>query len=301
MAAPDGLTTFGPRLIVAIGFLAIGVPSSPAQGAHGGHGHSGHADATQGFHHDASQGFHHDLGQGFRQPNGITYNPGIYFGYGVGGGFLYSPPLLVVGPGGFAPFLDPIFPPMPMGPVGGGGLRLPVPPRDLAGPAPARVRRSNPARAKELVEIGDRSFRGHNIKRAEEKYLLAVKAEPTSPAPHVHLAQVSMARGDYSAAADHLRNAVTVSIDAGWLANAPDIQAIFGEPGDFAKQLAKLETHLQANPNDRDAWFVLGAETYLSGRARQAFDVFQRLTDRRLDEALTAFLEASRPQPAAAN
>ena len=73
---------------------------------------------------------------------------------------------------------------------------------------------------------------------------------------------------------------------------------MFSEPGDFARHLAKLESHLQANPGDRDGWFVLGAEWYLSGRARQAADVFQRLTDRQPDAALAEFLEvASPPKP----
>ncbi len=135
-----------------------------------------------------------------------------------------------------------------------------MPPRAVIAPEPRPVRRPNPARAKEQLEIGDRSFRGGNIKRAEEKYNLAAKADPTAPMPHVHLAQVSIARGDYAAAADHLRDAVTVATDGNWLLNAPDIQAVFGEPADFARQLARLESHLQANPNDRDAWFVLGAE-----------------------------------------
>ncbi len=185
--------------------------------------------------------------------------------------------------------------PVPVG-QGGGGLMLPMPPQGVLAPnPPAAARRTNPARAKELVEIGDRSFRAGNTKRAEEKFLLAAKADPTAPAPHVHLAQVSLARGDYAAAADHLRDAVTVANDPGWLINAPDIQSIFAEPADFAKQLARLESHLQANPNDRDAWFVLGAECYLSGRSRQASDVFQRLSDRRPDEALSAFIDASKP------
>lgn len=268
---------------------------SSAGGSHGGHGHGGPAAVSHAGHPSAGH------------PNGITYNPGIFFGYGAAGSYLYSPPLVVVGPGGFAPFLGPAFPqgiaPFANGGGMGGGLNLPMPPPGLIDPAaPAlRPRRSNPARSRELTEIGDRSFRGHNTKRAEEKYNLAIKADPTSPTPHVHLAQVSLARGNYSAAADHLRDAVTVAGDGTWLVNAPDIQAIFGEPADFAKQLARLETHLQANPNDRDAWFVLGAETYLSGRTRQAFDVFQRLTDRRTDEALTAFIDASRPRPAATN
>jgi cytochrome c-type biogenesis protein CcmH/NrfG len=87
-----------------------------------------------------------------------------------------------------------------------------------------------------------------------------------------------------------------VSGDANWLLNAPDIQSVYGEPADFARHLARLESHLQANPNDRDAWFVLGAESYLSGRTRQASDIFQRLSDRRPDEALTAFTTAASPK-----
>jgi cytochrome c-type biogenesis protein CcmH/NrfG len=84
------------------------------------------------------------------------------------------------------------------------------------------------------------------------------------------------------------------------LLNVPDIQSVFAEPADFAKQLARLESHLQANPNDRDAWFVLGAEWYLSGRSKLASDVFQRLNDRKPDEALATFMDASKPKPPAA-
>ena len=288
--------------LASVSFLVlIWANSGPAQGSHGGHGHQGYVHPTAGFHHP-SAGFNANPSAGFigaGASNGFIYNPGIYLGYGPSGFFPFSPPLTVVGPGGMAPLLAPA---LPFGGGMGGGLNLPMPPAGMLNPAqPANARRANPARSKELTEIGDRSFRGHNIKRAEEKYLLAAKADPTSPIPHVHLAQVALARGRYTAAADHLRDAVTVAGDGNWLINTPDIQAIFGEPADFARQVAKLETHLQANPNDRDAWFVLGAETYLSGRARQAFDVFQRLTDRRADEALAAFLDASKPQAPAAN
>lgn len=294
--------------LVPLAFI-LWASMSTAWGAPGDHGsHHGFVNHSAGFVHpsagfiDPSAGFY----TGHGPSNVINYNPGIVYGYGAAGPYLYSPPLLVVGAGGFAPVLGPVFP-QNFAPLGGGmgngGLNLPMPPPGLMDPATPRApaQRSNPARSKELVEIGDRSFRAHNIKRAEDKYKLAAKADPTSPAPHIHLAQVSMSRGNYAAAADHLRDAVSVAPDGGWLLTAPDIQAIFAEPADFARQLARLETHLQANPNDRDAWFVLGAETYLSGRPRQAFDVFQRLTDRRPDESLTAFLDASKPRAADAN
>ena len=114
---------------------------------------------------------------------------------------------------------------------------LPMPPPNLVNPnlIPPRPRRENPTRAKELTDIGDRSFRAGNTKRAEEKFNLAAKADVTAPAPHVHLALVSLARGDYAAAADHLRDAVTVVVNNEWLLNAPDIQAIFAEPRDFGQ------------------------------------------------------------------
>jgi tetratricopeptide (TPR) repeat protein len=290
-----------PQYVLVLGSSVLALlcaGSSPAIATHGG-GHGGHTGGGTGFSMTGGHGGYSNF-SGYGAVGGYYGAVGGYYGYGAVGPYLYSPSLMGIAPGGFAPFLAPAFPqgfaPFPMGGGFDGGLNLPMPPGGGLNPAPLpRPRAANPARSKELTEIGDRSFRGRNIKRAEDKYKLAIKADPTSPTPHIHLAQVSVARGNYAAAADHLRDAVTVATDPAWLANAPDIQAIFGEPGDFARQLARLETHLQANPNDRDAWFVLGAETYLSGRTRQAFDVFQRLTDRRLDDAMSAFLEASRP------
>jgi cytochrome c-type biogenesis protein CcmH/NrfG len=105
-----------------------------------------------------------------------------------------------------------------------------------------------------------------------------------------------MVREQYAEASRRLRDAETAQ--PGWIVTAPDIQALFGEPTDFARHLARLETHLQVHPEDRDAWLVLGAEWYLSGRTARAVDVFLRLNDpkRKPDVALAAFLEATRPE-----
>ena len=112
-------------------------------------------------------------------------------------------------------------------------------------------------------------------------------------APHLRLAQIALVRGNYTEAANRLREAETAQ--PGWIVTAPDIQAIYGEPADFARQIARLESHLQIHPDDRDAWLVLGAQWFLSGRTAQAADVFQRLNDpkRKADVALAAFLDAS--------
>ncbi len=237
--------------------------------------------------------------------HGGAHSAGSFSGASLGYGFGYGPFGGTVYPG-FG-FVAPTFVPVPVAPVPVlRGLGLPMPPRELAGAAAipvanrangnrARAASANPARARELTEIGDRSFRGGNNKRAEERYQLALKADPSAPLPRVHLAQVALVRGDYKRAAEQLRSAVAAHPDAGWLKNAPDIQAIFSEPGDFAGHLAKLESHLQANPNDRDGWFVLGVEWYLSGRVRQASDVFHRIDDRSSDDALAVFRDVSEP------
>jgi len=102
--------------------------------------------------------------------------------YGLGTPYYYPTPLVINGPVIFPP----VFPAFAGGLGGqGGGLMLPMPPADRLAMAPARPRRPNPERARELVEIGDRSFRGGNIHRAEERFSLAAKADPAKPAKKV--------------------------------------------------------------------------------------------------------------------
>ena len=135
------------------------------------------------------------------------------------------------------------------------------------------------------------------MKKAEERYLQALRAAPDLAAPRVRLAQVAIARANYAEAASRLREAETA--EPGWIINAPDIQEIYGEPTEFTRLIARLESHVQTHPEDRDAWLVLGAEWFLSGRTAKAADVFKRLKDpaRKSDVALSAFLDASNQQP----
>jgi thioredoxin-like negative regulator of GroEL len=136
-------------------------------------------------------------------------------------------------------------------------------------------------------------FRSGNVHRAAERYQQAVRADANLAAPHVGLAQVAISRGQYAEAASEF--GLALEAQPNLLTRAPDVQALYGEPGDFARMISRIESHLQANPTDRDAWFVLGAQWYLSGRTRKAADVFLRLTDRKADTTLSAFLDASTP------
>ncbi|HEX8199956.1 MAG TPA: tetratricopeptide repeat protein [Isosphaeraceae bacterium] len=178
-------------------------------------------------------------------------------------------------------------PPPPQPPL---ALRLPTPVV-----VPPRAKRVDPAKAQEQVVLGDRHFRAKDMPRAAERYEQARRAQPSSALPRIRLAQVALVREQYAEAANRLREALAAEPD--WLTRAPDIQDLFGEPAAFKGQIAKLERHLQARPNDRDAWLVLGAELFLAGRVQQAADVFLRLSDRKADPTLAAFLDASKANP----
>jgi len=262
------------RMILGIG-VAILVTMTAAQARPGGV----HGGAWQG-------------GHGGGNHRAFAGNSGSFLmGFGAGwGGFYYYSPILVIGPGGFLPPFPAMMPPLPprRGPL------LPPPPPGMVAPQPrAILRHGDSVRAGQLITIGDRLFRAGNLKKAEERYQQATRTAPDLASPRVRLAQVALARGNYTDAAIRLREAETA--EPGWIITAPDIQSIYGEPAEFSRSLARLESHLQVHPDDRDAWLVLGAQWFLTGRTAKAADVFKRLNDpnHKPDIALAAFLDAS--------
>lgn len=238
------------------------------------------------------------------------------WGGGGGGGFFYppSPPFVIMTPpsgvwriaangqlyydvvstpilmGGFSGY-----PSMPLSPLAASeSFETPQPVMARMQPAPARVRERprDTSRAKAMTEIGDRLFRHDMIPQAIKRYEQAIKADPRRAEPRARLAQIALVKGEYTEAANRLREAEAA--EPGWLATADDVQKLYPEPTAFADHIAKLETHLQARPEDRDGWLVLGSLWYLSGRTQKAADVFLRLTDRKEDPTLKAFLAASK-------
>jgi tetratricopeptide (TPR) repeat protein len=257
--------------------LSLMVMNIPATAQHA----RGHRFAWSGGHHGSGTG-----------PRPRVFGGPVFVGFGYGGFYPVIPSFIFLPPGGFFPGVGP----MDVPPMWGRGPLLPPPPRMMApqpNPNVADAKRSDPTRSGQLTTLGDRLFRAGNLKRARERFEQAARAAPELALPRVRLAQVALARNNYSEAAALLREAETAQ--PGWIITAPDIQAIYAEPGDFTKTVARLESHLQTHPDDRDAWLVLGASWFLSGRTSKAVDVFQRLSDpkRRPDIALAAFLDAS--------
>jgi Tetratricopeptide repeat len=269
------------RKMLCLGVTIILLVPGFCRAQHGS-GHMGH--------------MHHHDGGGF----GAVAVSGGFAGYGwpyfVGDPAYYgvaAPGFMTMGPAGFVSPFGPMPPPMPMR----GPLMAP-PPRGVArlqqgNSKPASTTRTDPARTTQLMTLGDRLLRAGNLKKAEERYHQALRVSSNQAAPYLRLAQVALARGSYTDAANRLREAETA--EPGWILVAPDIQSLYGEPAEFSRQVARLESHLQAHPDDRDAWLVLGAQWFLSGRTTRAADIFLRLNDpkRKPDIALSAFLIAS--------
>ncbi len=287
------------RMTLGFGLAFLFLIPAGASARHGGGG--GHGSLGGGGHMGLGGG--HLLGNGNHHPGAggaqLAAVGGGYAAYGLGW------PYFVAGPGYFSPGYPVGF---TMGPAGGfypsgmipppvpmRGPLLPPPPAGQAAPVAAAPRPTpaDPNRSAHLLTFGDRLFRAGNFKKAEERYTQARHASPNQAAPYLRLAQLALVRGRYAEAADRLRDAETA--EPGWVLTAPDIQANYAEPTDFLRQIARLESHVQSHPDDRDAWLVLGAQWFLSGRTARAADIFTRLDDpnRQADIALTAFLFAS--------
>ncbi len=298
-----------PGLVLCFLLLIPAAALARHGGGHMGGGGGGHVQLG-GFpmHPGPTLGGGPSLG-GPRHPGGVPGLAAVGGGYGAFGYFwpyeyamgpalYYSPPYpgAVMSPFGYySEFGVPLPPPMAVQ----GPLLPPPPARALPAPAPAPATRkpADPDRAAHLLTFGDRLFRGGNLKKAEERYQQALAAAPNRAAPHLRMAELAMVRGRYAEAAARLRDAETA--EPGWLATAPDIESIYGEPEKFHQQLSRLESYVQAHPDDRDAWLLLGAHWFLSGRTARAADVFLRLDDpnRKPDVALSAFLFASNHSP----
>jgi hypothetical protein len=240
----------------------------------------------------------HGGGHGSEGGGGVGANRGRMSPFvpviGLGGFYGAYPPIVMIGPGGFFPATQP--PPPGFLPPRGPLLAPPPPgflPDQMGNVRRASAKRPDIPRSNQLVTLGDRFFRAGNLKKAEERYQQAQRAAPEEASPRVRLAQIAFVRGVYGEAANRLREALTVH--PGWLVTAGDIQSIYGEPAEFARHLARLESFVQVHPEDRDAWLVLGAQFFLTGRTVKSADIFKRLNDprRKPDAALSAFLDAS--------
>lgn len=221
-----------------------------------------------------------------RPPWVINYNPPIIVGYGPWGLSAWSPPLIVGTPGYVGAVPVPVPTPVP--------VPVPVPTQVEAPqvnlPRPIGVNRDL-AKEKDLILRGDRFFKAGKVGQAIDRFKQAIKANPDSFQARLRLSEIAFDKGNYAEAASWLHEAVAA--DPRGLEKPTNVEAMFVEPEDFQKAIERLETHLQAKPEDRDAWMVLGVQHLLSGHPDRASDAFLRLDPDRDDPTLRALMLAA--------
>lgn len=229
-----------------------------------------------------------------RPPWVINYNPPIIVGVGPWGLNAWSPGLYV-GSGLYGgPLVAPTYVPVPT-------------PFPVAVPTPVEAPEINVNKKNEnlrpvganrdilkerdQIQRGDRLFKAGKPGPASERYKQAIKANPDSFQARLRLSEVSFSKGDYADAASWIHEAIAA--DPVGLEKHANVEAMFAEPDDFKDAIDRLETHLQAKPEDRDGWMVLGVQHLLTGHPDRASDAFLRLDPDRADPTLRALMLAA--------
>ena len=247
--------SIGISLVVLIGLASPGVQA----GSHSVlalHGHHGHP--------------YGGYGAGPRNFGGGGYG---YGGYGYGGygvPVFYGVPYAVggYGPGlGYGGGFGGQFAPVPFAAVNPVAAMTPV--RSVS-TTTARTKRPDTSFAAETLTLGDRLFRAGNLTKAVERYEQSIKADPSKAAPSGE----AWPRWRWSGASittppNWLREADTVDPTL-----SPDQRRRHPTPSTSNRATSRSRSPSSRRtssriPEDRDAWLLLGAEHYFSGRTRR--------------------------------
>ncbi|MFH5805043.1 hypothetical protein [Alienimonas sp. DA493] len=206
-----------------------------------------------------------------RNVNPVTPRP--QFNPGFGGGAAIGPALPGAGPN---PALDEAWAEQ------ADRWRAPIDLGD-AGPRPNEPR---PADERELAEAlrdersGDEAFRRLDYRRALSHYQRAAAAAPTRGEPLYRAAFARLALGQFVAAAEDLRRAL--SLNPSLPETGPSLRELFGPDHSIARTaaLGGVAEYARADVRDPDRLFLLGATMHATGddRAREIFEAAWRLT-----------------------
>lgn len=123
---------------------------------------------------------------------------------------------------------------------------------------------------------GQEAFDAGELGRATERLAAAVAADPALTAAHFKLAQVRLARGQYSEAVDAIRDGMKNVRD--WPSvrvRVDDLYAI--NPKRLATDVADLKAALEASPNDTTLTFLYAHHLWFSGDRAAATELFRKL------------------------
>lgn len=146
----------------------------------------------------------------------------------------------------------------------------------------------------QYLTLGDQAFRDARYADAVHFYARAVEFAPEEGVLYLVLSDGLFATGDYHYGAFALRRAL--ELDPTLAASAVDKHAFYGDPKEFDRQLAVLESYLSDRPGDDDARLMLAANYLFGARPAAAVDLLEAAPSERVraEPAGALILQAAR-------
>lgn len=167
-----------------------------------------------------------------------------------------------------------------------------------AAPAAAAAPATSESLADRFVELGDFYFKEGRYADAADSYARARTYAPDDATIHFVLADALFATGDYHFAAFLISEAVR--LDPEIVRADADKRKFYGNPEQFAEQMATLEGYIKDKPYDAAAHFVYGYNLFFSARPADAVKAFEQvLTIEPSHAAAQAFLASAAERVAA--
>jgi TolA-binding protein len=132
-----------------------------------------------------------------------------------------------------------------------------------------------PLGEEEYERLGIKLLERGSYDKATQAFKAARESRPSSLYASYLLAQSLFASGDYSQAAQAIREGAGQNPD--WPRVRVDVRSFYSDARDLKTQLSKLEAFVGAHPDDADAQLVLGYMAYFTRDYQRAEQVFTRL------------------------
>ena len=154
-----------------------------------------------------------------------------------------------------------------------GDFRVIKPGERIVPPAPAIPLPKPPKDPQELAEFlvkqARDAFERNQIGRAGEQLRAALEIQPKVAPWHFWLAQIHIARGEYSEAVGALR--AGMALEPAWPKSPFNLAELYGTRRDaLATDLAELKAILASNPGDAGLQFLTGCCEWFSGNRQAA-------------------------------
>lgn len=159
-----------------------------------------------------------------------------------------------------------------------GSASEPNPLRTARVPAPAVPKISNPtarATAWKFVEYGDKQFKQGDYRDAADRYRKAESQAPEIADIHFRLGFAQMGAGRYAEGVAAMREGLRLKPN--WPDSGFVLEELYPTPEAKRNVFRQLHSHLNENPTDADAQFLLAVMQHFDGQAEAAELGFRRV------------------------